>query len=193
MKKIPLALALFTFSLGPSSYATVLEPQSKLWLVGDSTLHAYTSTAGKIDFSSDISSLEQIKNGQMKKLDVSIPVAEMKSGEKGLDKNMQKSLKAVEHPFIKFHLLSYQTIPLVSDAQGFTINAKGLLEVAGVEKPIDLEANATPVDEGIRIKGKKEILMTDHNIKPPTMLFMKTKDQVVIHFDLILEVGSVNR
>jgi polyisoprenoid-binding protein YceI len=108
----------------------------------------------------------------------------MKSGEKKLDANMQKALKADENPNILFHMTRYQTVLSTSNAQGFTIKASGTLNVAGVEKPIELEANATAGDNGVRIQGSKDVLMTDHGVKPPVILILKTRDKVVIHFDL---------
>ena len=181
--------------------ATVLTPQSKLWLVGDSSLHAYSSTSKKIDATIEFkptesgktasqSLYEQIKNGDMRVLDVSIPVKELKSGEKGLDKNMSKALKAEENPLIQFHMSSYKTAASSATPSGFLIMATGQLSIAGVEKTVEIDATATNENGGARIQGTKDLLMTDYGVKPPTLFVIRTRDRVVIHFDLTMVEGE---
>lgn len=189
-----LAVALLFSAFGghANPVTTTLDPQSKLWLVGDSTLHAYTSTAGNLSVNIDVGALpkgttlsEGIQANLLKGLEVVVPVMDMKSGKKQLDKNMQKALKAGEHPSIRFQLTDYKTLP--PEAGVFVIEATGVLDVAGVEKSIDLEGKVTPTDQGVRIEGTKDLLMTDFNVKPPTVMGMiRTRDRVVIHFDLFL-------
>jgi polyisoprenoid-binding protein YceI len=123
----------------------------------------------------------------MKVLDVRIPVKEMKSGKGGLDKNMRKSLKAEEFPEIQFHLLNYQTLASTITADGILIKATGQLKIAGVEKTIDIDAQAIKNQEGVKIEGTKELLMTDYGIKPPTLLMIKTRDLVVVYFDFLID------
>jgi hypothetical protein len=166
-----------------------------LWIVGDSTLHAWHSVATKVETdieftapspSEKISALDALKAGGLKKVALRIPVAEMKSGKAKLDTNMQKALKAEQNPVIHFRMDSYSTAP--ADAAGTEINivAKGVLEIAGTQKPIDLEALASMTAEGIRIKGVKQLLMTDFGVKPPVILLIKTHNPVMVHYDLLL-------
>ena len=167
------------------------ETESKLWLVGDSSLHAYSSTAHNLKvacgFQSDKPVYEQMTSGQLKSLDVVVPVKDMRSGKDGLDKNMQKALKAEENPNILFHLEKYTVTPSTIQSQGMAIKAMGILEVAGVKKEITLDGTLTQEGRGLRIQGVEDLLMTDYGVKPPKILMIKTANEVKVHYDLRLD------
>ncbi len=197
MKKRFLAAALLLLPAFASSDQVALSPESKIWLVGDSSLHAFSSTANNVEFTATFDPaaptgtlFEKLRNGKLKTLDVSIPVKEMRSGKGGLDKNMQAALKAEQNTSIRFHLQNYETSTDSNTAQGFVLNAVGDLEVAGVTKKISINANVTPDGQGVHIDGTKDVLMTDHGVKPPRILMIKTENRVVVHFDL--KLGSLD-
>lgn len=164
------------------------ETESKLWLVGDSSLHAYSSTAHAwtIDFgvAGDAPLFDRLKTGQLKTLEVAVPVKEMRSGKDGLDKNMQKALKSDENPNIFFHLGAYKVTPSTIPSQGMAVSATGMLEIAGVKKEVMLEATLTIDNSGGRIQGVENLLMTDYGIKPPKILLIKTANEISVHYDL---------
>ncbi|HVE13432.1 MAG TPA: YceI family protein [Elusimicrobiota bacterium] len=171
-----------------------LQPQSRLWLEGTSTLHAYSSTATRIELAGeaqDASADGLLREGGTRGFAVTIPVSALKSGESGLDKNMYKALKAKEFPAIVFRLSSYQ-------ASGGAIKAKGRLTIAGTEKDIELEAQAVPSGDALEVRGRQALLMTDYGIAPPKLMggLLKTGDKVVIGYDLVLGIekaGSEKR
>lgn len=186
-----------------SRFQFVLNPGSKLWLEGNSTLHAYASTATKMELSSEMVAsqeprvvgdmTEMVKKGGMKKLELSIPVKSLKSGKKGLDKNMHESLKADSYPAIVFRLTQYEIAQSTVNQSPILIKAKGRLSLAGKEKEIDLSIKALLAVSGIQASGTKELLMTDFGIKPPAMMLgvLKTDNKVVIRFDLLLGLESL--
>ena len=167
-----------------------LAEESRLWLVGDSTLHHYESDAKKIEldarFAAGPGSIdEKLRSGGLTELEVTIPVRDMKSHSAQLDRNMQKAMRAKANPDIVFQMSHYE----VSDStapDAFLVHATGTLTVAGVPKPVTLEAMATRVDGGVRIEGVQDVLMTDHGIKPPVLLMIKTRDLVQVHYDLVV-------
>src|SRR5262249_7946525 len=145
-------------------------------------LHVYSSTAHhiKVDFqfSPNKYPFEQLKTGDVKSLEVTVPVKDMKSGKDGLDKNMQKSLKAEENPNILFHMNKYEVLVSTIQSQGNVINASGTLEIAGVKREVTLKGNLTQENSAVRIQGEKELLMTDYGIKPPKILVIKASNEV---------------
>lgn len=167
-----------------------LAEESRLWLVGDSTLHHYESDARKIEmdarFATGPETIDQkLRLGKLAALEVTIPVRDMKSHSAQLDRNMQKAMKADEDPDIVFQMSRYE----VSDStapDAFLVRAMGTLTVAGVPTPVTLEATATRIDGGVRIEGVQDVLMTDHGIKPPVLLMIRTRDLVQVHYDLVL-------
>ena len=194
-----LALALLTTVLAPARAeapaVATLAPESRLWLEGNSTVHRFESKATKLEVKMSaaeaqtvpgLEGLERlVRAGQVKGVDVSIPVAEMRSGKDGLDKNMRKALKADRFPNIMFRLQRYEISP-ASTADSVVIDAHGVLAVAGVEKPVDLAVGATRAGQALRLRGSKELKMTDFEIKPPTMMMgtLRTSNEIVIRFDL---------
>jgi polyisoprenoid-binding protein YceI len=203
--RMALAVALAAVSLTPAwaDAPTVasLASGSRLWLEGNSTIHHYESTATKLEVrmtggqaAASLEALEKmVRAGEVKGLEVSIPVAAMQSGKNGLDKNMRTALKADKFPNITFRLERYE-VSQSTGSDSVVIDAHGLLSVAGVEKPIDLRAGGKRDGNVLRIRGEKDLLMTQFGVKPPTMMMgaVKTSDQVVIRFDLRLTPGQSN-
>lgn len=167
------------------------ETASKVWLVGDSSLHTYSSTAHqlKVDFtfSPDKSIAQQLESGAPSALEVVIPVAEMRSGKDGLDKNLQKALRAAEFPKITFQMNDYKVQPSTSSNQEWLVTATGILEVAGAKKEMALDGIIKKKEGEIQIQGKKDLLMTDFGVKPPKILVIKTSNEVTVYYDLRLD------
>jgi polyisoprenoid-binding protein YceI len=191
MKKSALAVATLVLScLAPLWAQPSLSPQSKLWLIGDSSLHVYESTATTLNASLSFKPgtgtlLERLKNNGLEKLDVAVPVKDMRSGKGALDKNMQKALKAQDNPDITFHMQSYRVLSF-SD-QKVELKAAGALKIAGVEQTVELDGTASAAGGKLEILGKKALLMTDYGVKPPSILgLVKTRNEVTVYFDLII-------
>jgi polyisoprenoid-binding protein YceI len=170
-KKIGLIAALFAAAFVSPASAVSLK-RGALWLEGDSTLHPYKSTATVV----------AIAGADFKSFEVVIDAQGLKSGQAALDRNMYAALKAQEHPKITFRAASYE----MSQA---SVTLQGALTVAGVEKPVTLQAALELAPDGMRVQGSKELLMSDFSIKPPKMFLgaLKVRDRVVVHFDVTLD------
>ena len=48
---------------------------------------------------------------------------------------------------------------------------------------------ASEADGALRVKGSKEILMSDFGVRPPTLMMgtLKVRDRVVVNFDVVLK------
>lgn len=177
-----LLIGCFTI-VGRATAAPVVLKSGAISLMGDSTLHPFASTATLVGVLGEASGA--LPAG-MATLDVTIEVKGLKSGENGLDKNLWRALSADKFPRILFHLSHYEI------NANSAVHAQGTLSIAGTEKPIELEGVLTPTSDGVRVRGSKELLMTDFGVKPPTLLMgaIKVKDRVVILYDLILGQGK---
>jgi len=168
------------------------EPDSAVWLVGDSTLHPYTSrtTHFKASGTLDSPSLDAIlQQSALKTFDVVIPVTSLKSKEAALDKNMYKAVNAESCPDISFHLSSYAVSKDTAITEGYRAQVNGTLTIACQERPVMLETGLASGLGALRAQGHYALLMTDYGVKPPTMMLgtIRTKNSVVIHFDLRLK------
>jgi len=148
-----------------------------LYLAGDSTMHAFTSTATVLTLDAAM----EDKGGALKSLTLSLPVNGLKSDSGQLDKNLYKALNEKAAPEIRFEMKSYE-------AAGETATVKGMLSIAGVAREEAVTGAVTREAGALRVTGAKELKMSDFGVKPPTMFLgaIKVKDQVVIHFDLVL-------
>jgi polyisoprenoid-binding protein YceI len=194
------ALAL-AWMASAAAAGVALRTGGTLWLDGKSTVHEFKSTTTQLEARFDeiearwpsgakgAAALEAFVRAKgVTSMQLLVPVRGLHSGKSGLDKNMYKALQASEHPAIRFVMSGYE----VEDGKTpgtLAIDAKGTLEIAGVERSIHLPIVASRAGDAIRLQGSVPVLMTDYGIKPPTMMMgaLKTADQVVVSFDLALE------
>jgi polyisoprenoid-binding protein YceI len=184
--------AAYAAGLPETAPRITLAEGSRLTLKGKSTMHAYASTATRLQLAVELagalpagdSTLARLAApGAVKSIVLTIPVEALKSDKDGLDKNMYKALKASANPNIVFRL--HFATP---GAAAREFRVEGELEVAGRSQPIELVVRASECPEGIAIEGSKALRMTSFGIKPPSMFLgtLKTDDEVVIAWRLVL-------
>ncbi len=179
-----------------------VEPASKLWVDGTSTLHSFTFEAKQIDgtlqannfFASRTSATQQ--EAAIEQMDITIPVVKLESEHSGMNSNMQEAMKADKFPNISYRLVSAEVKEAGnSSAETFVLSTQGYLKIAGTEKMIGMDVTAKRLPSGeLELTGSKDLLMTDFGIEPPTMMFgtIKTGDKVSIRFDLTLAGSDDN-
>ncbi len=188
--KLIFAILILLSPPAAASDGSRLLPESRLWLEGNSNVHPYSSQATKLEVqfervASSQNSLDQ-RIGHLKRLELTIPVNGLKSGKSALDRKMVKALKGKESPSIVFHLGNYQVLPGDRKKGNYSVQATGDLTIAGRTEPITLTATVLPEDDRVTVTGSKELLMSEFGVDPPTALLgaLKTKDKVMIHFEL---------
>lgn len=182
--------ALFTIagSASAQSVRLAVAPDSKLWVEGGSNLHGWSCKASSIDAMIDVDEafLKSASPTQLKKVQVKVPVRNLKCGHGGMDGNLYKALKADESPDITYVLSSFDVVP-AGDA--FTVKSVGTLKIAGAEKTVNMDVSATKLADGsIRADGEVPLLMTDFGVKPPTAMFgtLRTDNKVTVKFSLLV-------
>ena len=174
--------------------AVHLGPGSTLRVSGTSTVHDWESTttatavsitrrpgAGPADFPA------LVHASAIQDVDVRVPVRSLHSPRKGLDANLYKALKADAHPTIEVHL-DRSTAAKAAAGDTTHVTASGTIRVAGVERPVTLEARLHPGDGGTWLVGTNTLRMSDFGIKPPTMMMgtLRVRDPVTIRYRLLL-------
>jgi polyisoprenoid-binding protein YceI len=179
--KILLAGLCLALAAAAAAQEIVLGPGSVLWLEGDSTLHAYSSTATEVRVSGK---WKEALGAEQFELEV--PVRGLKSGKAKLDENMYEALNAGAHPVIRFELGDVRV------GEDMALQALGTLSLAGVRRPVELHAKGIRRDGSLRVRGSKTLLMTDFGVNPPVMMLgtLRTRDKVTVHFDIFLEEGE---
>jgi YceI-like domain len=182
----------------------VFAPGASLELFGDSTLHHYTVKASGMTVgvgvdpapraagakSRDLEAL--VRSHFIKTFALTVPVAKLSSGEKGLDANLRKALKGDQYKDILFRMESYDVLAPAASGATFALVLHGRLSLAGVERKIDVDAAGTRVGAGLKLTGSKDLLMTDYQIKPPTLMLgtIKTANLITVKFNATLQNGQ---
>ena len=156
-------------------------------LSGTSTLHNWTMETqtftgeAQFGFKSGNVQLNSIKS-----LSFNLNVKDLKSGEKGLDKNAYKALKTDQYKDIVYKLSSAVIMP---EKEGrYLIKTRGNLSIAGVTKDVTMDVYAVVNKDGsITCTGSDKLLMTDYQVKPPKFMLgaMKTGDAITLNYTII--------
>ena len=183
-------------------YQLILQPESRLWIEGDSTLHAFEAEAEKkiLAGAAVIKDEQQLLNKRpaeqvlagslLEDFTLTIPVDTMKSGVPGLTGRMRKCLKQKESPDIIFTLRNFSVQKDNPAGDTYLVKAAGALLIAKVTREESLEFSASLLPDGnISVQGEKQLLMTDFGMTPPSIIgLLKTKDEVAVKWQLIIEI-----
>ena len=165
---------------------------SKLWIEGGSNLHDWTCRASSIDAAIDVDEaflkLSAATPSLLKKVQVKVPVRNLKCGHGGMDNNLYKALKADDTPDISYITGTFDVVPGATN-DSFTVKTVGALKIAGAEKTVSMDVMATRLADGsIRADGELPLLMTDFGVKPPTAMLgtLRTSNKVTVKFSLLV-------
>ncbi|HEX2780254.1 MAG TPA: YceI family protein [Gemmatimonadaceae bacterium] len=169
-----------------------LQPQSRLWVDGTSTVRAFSCSTTKFTAKIETEAPQSVAALMLGQKAVRTVVADFPS--EGLDcrngtmnEHMRKALKAKDNPTIQFKLASYDVSTENGRIKG---QLRGTLLMGGVEKPVVIDAAGTKTAEGqLRVTGTTKLRMTEWGLKPPTLMFgtMKVNENVQVGFDLLLK------
>ena len=173
------------------SIRLAVAPESKLWIEGGSNLHGWSCKASSIDAMIEVDEafLKSTSPTLLKKVQVKVPVRNLKCGHGGMDNNLYKALKADDTPEISYILATFDVVRGTSDS--FTVKSVGTLTIAGTEKTVNMDVTSSKLGDGsIRADGELPLLMTDFGVKPPTAMFgtLRTDNRITVKFSLL--VGS---
>jgi len=193
-----LALGLWAavIAASPASDARVPVKLSsgRISIAGTSNIHDYTASTTdvrivRLQLADGVSGPnfwdEIVKPGAIESFEVAIAAATLSSPREGLDKNMYKALKVKEFPDITFRLIRFE-----GGAEPGALRAKGVLKIAGVEREVMLDLNATRNDLKFTVNGTLSLLMTDYGITPPKAMLgmLKTDPKVTVTFETVLTI-----
>jgi polyisoprenoid-binding protein YceI len=105
-----------------------------------------------------------------------------------MDKKTYDALKSEEHPEIKFDLSNGKVREV--NGNSFIVEASGSLEIAGVTRDIEFEAEGEKMSPNqYKFTGNHKINMKDYDMEPPSAMFgqIVTGEEVTINFELVLD------
>jgi polyisoprenoid-binding protein YceI len=168
-----------------------VEPESRLWIDGTSTVRSFTCSAtkleGNVGFAGQLGTTIEEAGRAVDVVEIEIPVAALDCRNGTMNEHMWKALQARDFPTIHYRMTARD---LAAGANGgLTVSLVGKLTIAGAERPITMNAEATQDSSGrYRISGRHELLMTEFGVKPPSLMLgtMKVRDKVVVRYEILL-------
>jgi len=157
-------------------------------LSGTSTLHSWDMSAnsfkGHASFVFKAGSETELAS--LTSLTFVLPVANLSSGEKGLDKNAYKALKTGQFKTIVYKLTSATVTP--EGGNKYLVKAHGDLTIAGVANKAAMDVECVVNSDGtITCTGTDKLNMTDYQVKPPKFMLgaMTTGNTVTLAFTMV--------
>ncbi len=174
MKKVSLTV----LALVASMYAGSLSfesgsIQAHTEMVADSTIDPFTKKV--------TSHLIMEANPLTLKGTIEISMNDLASDNKKRDADMQKTLASSVFPKAIFEVKDI----VAKGGDGYTL--KGIMNLHGVNKPMNFNGIIVEESNKVHIKATGDLKMIDFGIIPPSMLFMKVRDQVDVNVDVVLK------
>ncbi len=85
----------------------------------------------------------------------------------------------------KFETISFDIKNIIKNENNYDIS--GLLTLNGISKDIIVKSDISEEKSNILLNGKFSFNLTDFNLEPPSMLFLKVRDQIDITYKIYLK------
>ena len=148
-------------------------------------MHAWTCATSAFSATVDAPDLAPGENGsRLTALNLSIPVKSIDCGHGDMNRNLQKTMHADQHPTVTFRMTSYEA---QRKGDSYDATMKGMLTINGVEKPVEVRASVTPDSSGgASIVGSAPLRTTDYDVQPVKVMLgtLRTSPDVTITFRL---------
>ncbi|GAB3548145.1 YceI family protein [Spirosoma fluminis] len=115
---------------------------------------------------------------------VSIKVASFDSQNNNRDSHAIEVLEGLKYPNVTF--VSSE----VKAGDNGALTAKGILTFHGVAKPVTLQATRKEAGGKMTLTGEFPIKMSDHSIERPSLMGLKTEDDMVLKFNIVFALQA---
>lgn len=194
LKTTLLALAIIVPASGgwtTANQVLELQPQSRLWIDGTSTVRSFSCKAGEVNAVLDANGTDpivQLLTGEkaVKAVKVTVPAEKLDCGNGTMNEHMRKALKVDANKTIAFRMSDYD---VAKEADGIAGTINGTLDLGGVSKEITMKAVGKSENGLLHVTGTYDLKMTDYGLKPPTLMFgrIKVGETVKVKYDLLLK------
>jgi len=184
---LALSLCLATDPVASQEYQVDLDRGNRVRFTSDAPLEDFEGVTDRIDgflsFSgeglgegTDLSASEFYFEVDLASLDTGIGLR---------NRHMRdKYLETDEFPYASF---SGRVARLVADSTGaYLAVTRGVFSVHGVERERDIECRAEPVGQDLRVSCAFQVVLSDHDIPIPKLMFMKIDEVMELDLDLFL-------
>ncbi|MEX0995339.1 MAG: YceI family protein, partial [Balneolaceae bacterium] len=119
-------------------------------------------------------------------VDFYLDLSTLKTGIDRRDKDMYRTLNIDDHPFAEF--TGSLTIGFDPDSDlEQVVRAEGDFTLHGVTRQIAVEGTIQKQDDGFLLQAEWVVLLSDHDIEPPGILFYRVTDEQEVRIEATLE------
>ena len=162
-----------------------LDPGSppEVVVTGTSTLHDWKATCAGVTGVPE--TLMLTGENTINEFEFKIPVDSMDGGRGAtMNRKIRDAFKSTENPFIIYRQTEPTVLSEITEGKDFDFTSKGMISLAGLEKPVTVSGKGTMNNGLITLTASKELKMTDFEMEPPSAMFgqIRTHDEVVVNF-----------
>lgn len=168
--------------MGAALATLSFQPGSRVWVQGTSTVRSWRCETTQVEGSAqaattDLSQLRSVPGGQ-----VTLSVASLDCRNQTMNGHMRRALKSDEAPTLHFRATGIEV-------SGGAAKMQGELTMAGTTRPVTFEGTVANEDGALRVRGTKQIVMTEWGVRPPSLMMgtMKVNPAATIGFDVVLK------
>jgi hypothetical protein len=167
-----------------------LQPESKLWVDGKSSIKSFSCSAADLTAVVDAvpNGITKVSAGEkgIRALRVTIPAEKLDCGNGTMNEHMRKAIKLSDNPTIEFNLSGYD---VNKGADGVSGTLNGTLKLGGVTKAISIPATGKNEGGALHVTGSYDLKMSDFDLTPPSLMFgrIKVRDELSVKFDVLLK------
>jgi polyisoprenoid-binding protein YceI len=116
-----------------------------------------------------------------------IGAATLRTGDAVRDRDMWAALAVDRYPEIRFVVERVDvSFPSVTERSDVLLTINGRLLIRGVERPFVFPGRVRRRDDGLWVRGEAQLSMSQFGITPPSRLFLRVSDTVLVRFELLL-------
>jgi len=188
------ALAFLAATLLGTSIPTAATAEIQRWTVeagksraGFDAFHQYgnfsaSSETPTGEVEADIADLKQPVKGSLR-----VPVATLRSGKTGRDKDIRSALDVERHPEIRYRIEKLESsFPSLAENNDVLLTIHGVLSMRGVERPVTFAGRIRLRQGTLWVRGESFIKPRQFGAPLLRQWLLSMKDSVLATFDLVL-------
>jgi polyisoprenoid-binding protein YceI len=159
--------------------------------VGFDAFHSFGNFSGASETPSgevelDIEDLKKPIKGTL-----TAPVASLRTGKAGRDKDLRRALDGERHPEIRYRIDKVESsFTSLTDNTDVLLTLHGVLSMRGTERPVSFMGRVRLRQGTLWVRGENRIRPVDFGVPPLRSWLVSMKESVLARFDLILSKAN---
>jgi polyisoprenoid-binding protein YceI len=116
-----------------------------------------------------------------------VPVASLRTGKTGRDKDLRRALDGERHPEIRYRIDKVESsFASLADNTDVLLTLHGVLSMRGTDRPVSFMGRVRLRQGSLWVRGENRMRPADFGVPPLRSWLVSMKDHILATFDLIL-------